>query len=55
MLESTLRVVASDSQNSSVTCTNGTDLGIATFTFTVLCEFYILLCFLQEFEYTVCW
>ena len=41
VLESTLRVVASDSQSSSVTCTNGTDLGITTFTFTVLCEFYL--------------
>ena len=39
VLESTLRVVASDSQSSSVTCTNGTDLGITTFTFTVLCEY----------------
>ena len=41
VLESTLLVVASDSQSSSVTCTNGTDLGIATFTFVVLCEFYL--------------
>ena len=41
VLESTLHVVASDSQSSSVTCTNGTDLGITTFTFTVLCEFYL--------------
>ena len=39
VLESTLLVVASDSQSSSVTCTNGTDLGITTFTFTVLCEY----------------
>ena len=51
VLESTLRVVASDSQNSSVTCTNGTDFGITTFTFTVLCEYYFdtisLLCSTQ--------
>ena len=51
VLESTLLVVASDSQSSSVTCTNGTDLGITTFTFTVLCEFYFdtisLLCSTQ--------
>ena len=39
VLESTLRVIVSDSQSSSVTCTNGTDLGITTFTFIVLCEF----------------
>ena len=39
VLESTLLVVASDSQNSSVTCTNGTDLRITTFTLTVLCEY----------------
>ena len=39
VLESTLRVIVSDSQSSSVTCTNGTDLRITTFTFTVLCEY----------------
>ena len=51
VLESTLHVVASDSQSSSVTCTNGTDFGITTFTFTVLCEYYFdtisLLCSTQ--------
>ena len=51
VLESTLRVIASDSQSSSVTCTNGTDFGITTFTFIVLCEYYFdtisLLCSTQ--------
>ena len=35
VLESTLRIVVTSFPNPSVTCTNGTDLGLTTFRFTV--------------------